>query len=80
MSKTPYTLQYPITIDGKEVRDVHLRRVLVQDLENIDDKDNNIQTSIKLISSLSGINPEDVRLMDASDFQALDDIVTGFLE
>lgn len=73
------TLQYPVNFDGKEVKELSVRRPLVRDQliatkssESAEDKD------IKLFSLLAGVDVELIHQLDLEDYFALQDVVMSF--
>ncbi len=73
-------LKHPLTISGATVSSLSLRRPKVRDLEAMEragDKD--IAKSINLMANLSEQTPDTIRELDAEDFMALSEVVSGFL-
>jgi len=79
-AKTKVTLDYPITVDGKEIKFLELRRATVNDLEAIDSEPTDFAGSKIALSRLAEITPEDVGLLDAKDYEKASEVVLGFLE
>lgn len=73
------TLNYPIDCNGVEVKELRLRRPKVRDLELIDGIEGDMKKSITLISNLSEVSPDEIRALDASDFQKAAELVEDFL-
>lgn len=76
---TTIKLKHPITVDGSEVDTVTLRRPTVQDLLSIDKVSGAIAMSVKMISNLAELTPEQVHQIDAQDFAAISRTFEDFL-
>jgi hypothetical protein len=78
--KTKIELQYPIDISGAKVSVLHLRRPKARDLEAMDRQGGgNVGRTVGLISALAELTPEQVRELDAADFNRISEVVSGFL-
>ena len=76
---TSIKLKHPITVDGHEVDTVNLRRPTVRDLLAIDKVSGTIAISVKMISNLAELTPEQVQTIDAQDFAAITRTFEDFL-
>jgi len=76
---TTIHLKYPITSNGIEIKSVTLRRITVGDLEVVSPESSELGKSLKLVSMLGELSPEDVRKIDASDFNKFNEAVSDFL-
>jgi len=72
-------LQHPITVDGREISELNLRRITVGDLELMDKETTQLGKSIRLVALAAELSPDDVRRLDAADFQMVSERVAGFL-
>lgn len=80
MSETFITLMYPVESHGVLVKEVHLRRPKVRDLEIMDKvKGGEVAKGIALVANLSELDPETIRDMDPLDFNKLAEGVGFFL-
>lgn len=72
-------LQYPIEVNGVEVKTLSLRRATVRDIEIMQEsKGNDTSRSITLIANLSGMAPDDIRSLDAGDYMNVSNAVQDF--
>jgi len=78
-NKTVVKLKYPFKANGLEIKELNVRRPKVLDLELIDNVDGEIKKSITLLANLSDSSPDDIRGMDAGDFQQAAELVADFL-
>ncbi len=76
---TTIELKHPITVDGREVAQLSLRRPKVRDLERMDKTAGDTAKAVALIADLAEISPDQVREVDAKDFVALSEAVADFL-
>ena len=76
---TKVELKYPLTIDGKQIDALYVRRVKVKDLLNQDQNADDMAASLALMGKLTGINPPDLQELDMVDFRAASKVVEGFL-
>ena len=73
------TLNYPIQIDGIETDTLHLRRVTIGDMEVIENEKSERKKVIKLLARISGVSENEIRQLDATDFDKATDQVLVFL-
>ncbi|ASX25862.1 phage tail assembly protein [Candidatus Williamhamiltonella defendens] len=79
MSNT-ITLQFPIESEGRTLEEITLRRPKARDLKKMETgKGGEIAKSIDLIANLAEIPSSAVEDLDAADFQAVSEVVAGFL-
>jgi hypothetical protein len=72
-------LQYPILVDGIELKTLRLRRPKVCDLRVMEREKTDMTKTVVLIANLAELAPEQLEEMDASDFARVNEVVTGFL-
>lgn len=74
------TLAYPIEVEGELLSQVTLRRPKARDLKHMETaKGGEIAKSMGLIAHLAELPPHAIEELDASDFQAISEVVAGFL-
>ena len=78
--KTKYTLLEPVTNEGREVTELHFRRMKGKDIRDADRIDNRIDQTAHLMSALSGMPPEIFDEMDAADIDGVTKIIEGFMK
>ena len=76
---TTITLKHPITVDGREVAVLTLRRPKVRDLERMDKVSGEIAKAVTLVADLAELSPDQVRELDAEDFTAVAEALGDFL-
>ena len=76
---TTITLKHPITVDGREVAKLTLRRPKVRDLERMDKVSGEIAKAVTLVADLAELSPDQVRELDAEDFTAVAEALGDFL-
>jgi hypothetical protein len=80
LSNTNIKLDYPLTIDGKQVSELSVRRPKVKDQRNAEKAaTDNAGQEISLFSALTGINPEDLEELDMADYTKLQQAYSSFL-
>jgi len=72
-------LQYPIEVNGERITQLTLRRVTVGDLEIMNRETDDLAKAIRLLSLISELSPDDVRRLDAADFNRISEAVSDFL-
>lgn len=77
---TAITLDYPIIVDGAEVRELRMRRPKVRDLlalerSNASDADK----ELKLFANLCELSPKSLEELDAADYRRLQEAYNAFL-
>lgn len=80
MSQT-ITLSFPVSVAGRSIAEVTLRRPKAGDLRAMDKKANasEFEKSLWMIGALAELSPAEVDALDAADFKALADAVAGFM-
>jgi len=73
-------LKYPIDVAGEQITSLKLRRVTVGDLELMNCEKDELGKSIRLLSLIGEIAPDDVRRLDAHDFNQASEVTASFLE
>lgn len=74
-------LKYPITLDGREVKEVSIRRPKVKDhlaVESLSERRS--EQEIILMANLCGLPIEAIREFDMADYKALQGALADFLE
>ena len=80
MSDTKITLDHPLTIDGKQVSELSMRRPKVKDQRNAEKAAaDDAGREIHLFSALTGVNPEDLEELDMADYVKLQRQYSDFL-
>jgi len=72
-------LKYPIEANGEKIDSLKLRRVTVGDLEVMNKEPDELSKSIRLLSLIGEMAPDDVRKLDAHDFNQASSVVADFL-
>ena len=73
------TLQFPVTVEGVEVRSLMLRRPKVRDQLAAQSGGSEMEREIRLFDNLTEQTPETIQDLDLKDYQALQEVFTGFL-
>ena len=76
---TTIKLKHPITVDGREVAQLTLRRPKVRDLERMDKVSGEMAKAVTLAADLAELSPDQVRELDAEDFTAVAEALGDFL-
>lgn len=80
MSNEKITLKFPVKIDGKETKELSMRRPKVSDMMIADKaKGSEAEKEVSLFANLCEVSPEDVGQLDMSDYKKLQEIWQGFL-
>ncbi|MCB2187685.1 MAG: phage tail assembly protein [Deltaproteobacteria bacterium] len=73
-------LDFPLTIDGREVTSLALRRPKVRDLlEAQKSGGNDSEQELALFGRLTGVNPEELRNLDMRDYRKVQRAYEAFL-
>ena len=73
-------LLVPVDANGQRFERVTMRRPKVKDMiESANGAANDSDNELNLIAVLTGINPEDLKEFDGSDYLAMQDKLKGFL-
>jgi hypothetical protein len=73
-------LQYPVTINGTEYKELNMRRSKVKDrlaVANMKDKSEE-EKEILLFANLCEVSPDVIRELDESDYPAVQQVYVGF--
>jgi hypothetical protein len=74
------TLDYPVTMNGEEVKELTIRRPRVRDVQVVESmKKDEFEKTVALIANLSQRTADEIRDLDMSDFRKISDVVNGFL-
>jgi len=75
-------LKVPLTVDGKTVAEVSIRRPKVKDIRVVESTkgEGDLQQGIVTVSLLTGISVEEIDDMDAGDFARVSEVVGGFFD
>lgn len=75
--QTKFNLRKQIqTKDGQTLKDIELGRLTIGDLEAVSGESNSTTKSIKMLAFSLGLSEDDIRQMDAEDFNdAADNLV-----
>lgn len=69
MLKSTVVLDYPISVDGAEMKTLTLRRLTVGDMLSArNDSKNDAESELRLVANLGMIAYEDVLKIDVSDY------------
>lgn len=73
------TLEYPVTVQGKEYKTLNMRRPKVRD-QLIADKQNNTAADkeVHLLSLLTDVDPAVIHELDMDDYQEVQNTYKGF--
>lgn len=78
--RTDITLDYPIEIDGVEVKVLKMRRPKVRDMiAATKGRGDNAESEAKLFANLCELTEEDIRELDLADYKKLQDTFNDFL-
>lgn len=73
-------LEYPVEAEGQTIDAITIRRPKARDLKRMEvAKGGEIAKSIDLIANLAELPPSAIEDLDAADFQAVSEVVAGFL-
>jgi len=73
-------LDYPIEIDGVEVKNLKMRRPKVRDMiASVKGQDSNEAKEVKLFANLCEVTEKDINELDLSDYKKLQDMFNDFL-
>lgn len=73
-------LDYPITVEGKEIKELTMRRAKAKDMKKAQNSAPDQATQeLHLFSQLTGINPEDLEELDMKDYTRLQREYSSFL-
>ena len=73
-------LKHPITVDGRKVKKLNVRRPKMRDMESMDKVSGEMAKTVMLLAELTDLTPDQVREIDGEDFILLSDAVSDFLD
>ncbi len=77
---TDIPLDYPITIDGVEVKSLKMRRPKVRDMiASTKGQSGNEAKEVKLFANLCEVTEKDINELDLADYKKLQDTFNDFL-
>ncbi len=79
-NETTLTLDFPVQLPDRVLSTLTVRRLSVGDTLDFPDAATNRQTMARLYARLCGLNVEDIRALDMSDYMKLDRLVATFLQ
>ncbi len=79
MTRETITLQYPVTVDGEEITELHIRRPKMADMKRGQKHKDDLEKSIHLIADLAEVTPKVVEELDTADFAAVSAKVGEFM-
>ncbi len=79
MTRTTYTLKYPVSLGGTEYTELSLRRPRTRDLIKARKSKDELEQMAGLITDLAEIEPKLVQELDAEDFAGLGEVIGNFL-
>ena len=74
-----YTLLTPITVDGSPCEELTIREPTVADIEASDKDKDSLKKTLRLLSLVCEVAPDDVRRLGTRDYARLSDTVASFL-
>lgn len=75
----PTPLDFPITVEGREIKEITLRRPTVRQARDARKKHKDpADQEIGLIAELSGLPPSAIEDLDVGDYTKLQEILGGF--
>ncbi len=80
MNEKTLSLDTPLTINGKTIRELQVRRPLVRDrLAAETGNGSAAQQEVTFLANLCTVAPKDLEGLTLADYQKLQEMVTGFL-
>lgn len=79
--KVDIPLNFPITVDGKEIKQLTMRRAKVRDRLAVDQNDSldGPSKEIAMIANLCEVKPDDLHAIDMTDYKEVQKALTDFL-
>lgn len=74
-----HKLAVPITFEGREVSEITLRRLKGKDIRDMERHGSDVEKTFFIIGRLASLPPEAVDELDAADFEAVSEIIEGFM-
>lgn len=78
MNRVTYTLLHPVTINGRAVTELALRRPKTRDLIRARKVKDELEQTAHLITDLAEVEPLIVQELDAEDFANLGEVIGNF--
>ncbi len=78
MGSQVLVLVHPITVDGREIKELNVRRPKVRDNLIASKKETDADREMTMMSLLTGEDDSVLQEMDMLDFEALQQVVVGF--
>jgi hypothetical protein len=76
---TSISLEYPVTVEGREVAEISLRRPRVNDVvASRKGKKDDADAEVALIANLAGLPPSAILDLDLSDYKKLQEAIGDF--
>lgn len=80
MEKTIITLEYPIHVNGQEVRELQLRRPKVRDRLAVEKMSaSQAEKEVRFIANLCEMAPNEIEELDMADYSKIQETITNFL-
>ncbi len=80
MKKT-VTFGQPVTIGGKEYKEIEMREPTVQDMLDIEElSGSDLEKEIEMIGRLTGLCGEDLKPLGAGPYRSMQKVYVSFLE
>lgn len=79
MARETIPLQYPVTVAGETIAELHLRRPKMGDMKRAQKFKDDLERSIRIIADLAEVTPETVEELDPVDFKVVTDKVGEFM-
>lgn len=75
----PIALDHPITVEGREVKEIHLRRPKVREARDARKKHKDAaDQEIELVAQLSGLPPSAIEDLDIGDYAKVQERLAAF--
>ena len=72
-------LDYPVQLADGVLSELHVRRMTVGDMvDHPIQGDRDIQGELRLVAALTGRNAEDIRALDSSDYEKVQEVMLQF--
>lgn len=72
-------LEFPLTIDGKEMKELYLRRPTLKDFLGIQGLQDT-EADTQMLAKLSGVNAPDLEALDLKDYNVAQTVISSFLD
>lgn len=75
----PIKLDHPVTVEGREITEIELRRPKVREARDARKKHKDpADQEIELVSQLSGLPPAAIEELDIADYSKIQEVLAGF--